>query len=257
MSPFNKDKVKAVFYIKDCDNESFTLIEKNRSQNFKISKEKEEFLTSDTKICFAYGEIRFHNISFIRFLDKKFNKNNPRLDFDLLKKDSSKLATLAAVIDAEGYIYYKSLIRRVQIRMKDKGFIEDVKKLCHKLGVDSVTFSNTDIIKGDRKGWQIVISSGFAFQLLVQKGLLLFQSKKWKKLKNICKSYKKLGFPRNHALNYYLSFLKKQKQPMKLTEIAKALNRNKNVVSYQINRLRKIGKVNRRLVGQTHYYFIP
>lgn len=231
-SPFN-NYPKIVTSLPYKKNYKLTLKIKNITYPIKIKVTKEEIRVTSELKGWAYQEVRFASIELLKFALKYVgNKKNFRIEPFLFTSSKEHIASaFSALIDSERSLNHYKHARRVRIRMRNKIYLEDWKKLLDNFGIYSRLQKNND------KEYELCIQGNTYFAKLEELGLKLHHSKKYSKWYGLLKSYKRMQIPRNTAYKFYIERLKEFDNPVTAIYLAKKLKKSKRVVSHYLNKL--------------------
>lgn len=244
---------KLKFNLPWLEKQNFTLVNSDKMKEIIIEIKDDSILNNFEGTCYVYGELRFNSISFVRFLDKNFSKETMQIEFGVLKTENHSTALISAIIDAEGSINYHQHYRTIRVRMYSERYLSNLREVCLGLGLPNTSIRSRRGLFGIE--YCLTITGKYAFDILTEKGLKLYHSKKKEKLFKINNSYTKIGFPKNYAASYYLNYLTSN-GPKTSVEISKALNRSCRVVCYWMNLLEKKSLISLSKVGNTKVYSI-
>ena len=229
---------KIVFFLRYKPNQKVKIYSSdNLIKTIEIRESLDEFIVEPFSIGYAYLELRFWSINFIKFLEEKGgNPKKPRINFELIKdKSDLKTSVLSGLIDSEGSVNYYQHYRKIRIRMSEKKYLLDVRKLLKSLGINSGFRKNN---WSHHEEYQITISGWEDFNRLIESGLKLFHSHKQFMLSKIMGSYKRKLLSRGEAKSRYLEKVKNH-GPVTIKELSKKMNKSERVVNHYLNKLVK------------------
>jgi len=233
-SPFDGSKkiVTSLPYKKNYD---LNLIINKNSFPIKMNVEKEEISIKSELKGWAYLDLRFPNKVMLSFLDDYAAKR------DNFLRDAPKeyvASAFSALIDTEGSIDHYGFFRKIRIRMRNKKYLEEWKKLLIKYNIKARFQQNNE------KEFEICIEGWEDFDRLNKLGLNLYHSKRNKKFKHILESYKRKQISRNTALAFYIEKLKELNKPISAKDFALRLGKGKRVVNHYLKKLAKRNLLN-------------
>lgn len=231
-SPFDGSK-KVSFKLPYSKRQEIKLFIGIREYSIIIKESKYLFKIASKLKSFAYLEIRFYYLKFIKALnDYVISNKSKELRIEKTLFNLSPIfivSALSALIDTEGTLDYYKHTRRIKIRMNNENYLKDWKVLLKKIGIDSHVGPDGKLKKLTISGWQ-------DFNKLDSMGLKLFHSKKRNKWKGILSTYKRHQISRNSYYNYYIRELK-ENGPIPASDLAKKLSKSKRVINHYLTKL--------------------
>ena len=225
---------------------------KDKKYDVYVKFSDEEIETKSELKCWAYFDIRFPDTNLIKFLSSFVgDKKKFRIEKFLFQAKKEYVASaFSALIDAEGSVDYYKLTRKIRIRMRNKNYLQDWKKLLDKFDITS-RFSCYDGIES-----QIVIEGWEDINKLKELGVKFHHSKKERKFEEILKSYKRNQISRNTSLQFYTNKLKEINKSVTASEFAKKLGKGKRVVNHYLKILmeKKMIRVDKSKVAYLYSY---
>jgi len=206
---------------------------KDNSYKLNVKEEKDEFEIKSKFKAWAYLDLRFPKIRLLNFLTEFIGDNKEVKVQQFLFNTDKKyiISAFSALIDAEGSIDHYKLFRKIRIRMRNKKYLQDWKKLLEKFGIYS-RFSKNNSVE-----YQLTIEGWQDFNELQKLGVKFYHSKKFKKFNEILSSYKRNQISRNTAYQYYVKKLKEIGKAITAKEFAEKLGKSKRVVNHYLTRL--------------------
>ena len=177
-SPFDGSKkiVTSLPYNEDYD---IQVNINNKQYTLSIKQGKEELEINSELKAWAYLDLRFPQAKLLKFLSE-YLEDNKKARIQKFLFDSSKeyiASAFSALIDAEGNLTHYGLFRTIRIRMRNKLYLQDWKKLLNKFGIKARFSKNTDVEYG------LVIEGWEDFDKLQKLGVKFYHSKKARKFK--------------------------------------------------------------------------
>lgn len=234
-SPFDKNKVKAVTSLPYKKSYRLVLMYKNKKIPININCLKEKIKYESSLNCWIYKDLRFPTKKLLEFLHKYCGGNkNIRVENLLLNSKDTLLimSAFSALVDCEGTINWYDLKREIQIRMKEKVYLLQWKKLLEKFNIGCRLEKNKDL-------WGIVISGWEDFDRLEKMGFKLYHSKKAEKWKRMMNGFKRNQISRDSYKDFYVKKLKELNKKVTSKEFANYLNKSKRVVNHYLLKLEK------------------
>jgi len=226
-SPFD-GSLKIVTNLPYKETYNITLTTKKNSYKIITIIGKEEIVTKGDQKAWAYLDLRFPNKVILSFLDV-YDMERDNLLEDLSKEHL--VAAFSALIDSEGSVDYYSHYRKIRVRMRDKPYLEEWKRILSKYNLYVGLRQNTN------KEFQICIKGWDSFNKLQDLGLKLYHSKKSRKFEKIMCSYKRKQVSRNHACRFYTIKLKELNKPITAKKLSIILGKSKRVVNHYLKML--------------------
>ena len=253
------NKQKIVFNLPFKLKQKIILTNNNTETIVSIYVKNNEIIVSGNNINgWAYLDIRFHNIKFIRFLESVADKKNLSINFNTIRDKEDITAIFGAIVDAEANIAHYRLFRRISIRMKSEKYLEDIKKMLSLLDVNSKIYKfrnkplNCDFFRLDVEGWE-------DFNKLIVAGMNFKHSRKKAKMNEIMKSYKRNQISRNSALRFYLNLINNNRG-LTAWELSNKISKSRNVINHYLNKLIEkglISRVRKKGVNEITYLYYP
>ncbi len=234
-SPFDGSK-KVVTSLSYKQNYKLILKVRDKTYGFVTKVLKEEIRVRSRLEGWAYGEVRFASIEMLKFLLSYVgNKKKFRVEPFLFNADKEYVASaFSALIDSEGSIDHSGLHRGIRVRMRTEHYLYDWKTLLNKFDIYA---RYTITQKRNYKEYELCINGWEDFDRLKKLGLILYQSKKSKKLGDIFTSYKINQVSRNTAYNFYAKKLGEFNNPVTAKYLAQKLKKSKRNVSHYLMKL--------------------
>jgi len=250
-SPFDNKKVKAVTSLPFKREHRLKVIYNEKEEYILIKWLKNKIIHKSNLFCFLYGDLRFPKIELLKFLDNYCgDKKNFQVENFLFEADEKLvISAFSALIDCEGTITWYGLKRNIQVRMRNKKYLEQWRELLKKFGIIS-RFSK------DKDGWGIVIEGWQDFDRLYRMGLKLYHSDKAEKLKRIMKGFKRNQISRGTYKDFYINKLKEINKKATLKELSQFIGKSKRNVNHYIIKLKKEGLVKEDKNNWPHLYSI-
>ena len=237
-SPFNNERVKAVTSLPYKQRYNLFLIRGNDKIPIKIKYNKNNILCEGELKCWVYGDLRFPTKEILDFLeDYCGDKKNFHVE-DLLFNADEKIvmSAFSALVDCEGTINWYGFKRMIQIRMRNKEYLEQWSKLLKRLKIGNKFRKNKD-------DWEVNISGWDDFNKLETMGFKLHHSKKSKKWKEMLNGFKRNQISRDGYKEFYIRKLKEINKKINADDFATNLNKSKRVVSHYLLKLEREGSV--------------
>lgn len=254
-SPFSESK-KVAFMLPYSKRQRVSLFFQNKEFLIDIEEKQDEFSLISALKSFAYLELRFWKLDFIKALEDYVTTKESsklRLERTLFSLPKEYVASaLSALMDAEGSIDHYRQTRRIRIRMKNENYLEDWKNLLRKFGVES----HVSCLRSDKNMKSFVISGWEDFNKINDMGLNLFHSKKRKKMENIFETYKRNQISRNSANSFYVDKLR-DIGPIGASDFAIKLGKSKGVVNHYLTRLESKGIISADKSKVKYLYYVP
>jgi DNA-binding transcriptional ArsR family regulator len=251
ISPFDNKKVKAVTSLPYKKEYQLELIHKNEKIPIKIKWLDKEIIYESKLKCFIYGDLRFAKIELLKFLDKHCGeKKYFHIEEILLNADERKIiSALSALIDCEGTITWYGLKRNIQIRMRNKKYLEQWQGLLKKWNIICR-------FEKDKDGWGIVLEGWEDFNKLQKMGLKLYHSEKAKKFEEIMLGFKRKQISRGSYKQFYVNKLKEINKKISIKEFSKIIGKSERNTAHHIRKLKKDELVSIDKNQWPHLYFI-
>lgn len=247
-SPF--DGSKKIVFVLPFEKEYKIYVKINKKSSLiKIKEGEEEFEIESPFRCWAYREIRFWKVNFIRFLDNYCNdRKDLHVNIELFKNKDYFINLLGALIDCEGSLANYKMNRIINIRMRSLGYLKDIKTLLDFYDINNYLRTN---YKKDYIEYQLIIRGWETFNKLICLGLKFYHSKKIKRFDAIMKSFKIHQVL--NAKSFYLKSLKEINEPIIVSDLAIRLNKSYRVVNHYLNKLIKENLIN---VDKSNIYYL-
>lgn len=233
-SPFDKSK-KLVFNLPFKRNSAVDFNFKGENSKIDIVIKNQIALRSKYS-AFAYLEIRLWNIKFLRFLEKysdKWSSDNIRLNKILDSNKNFVASAFSSLVDCEGSLDHRGLVRRIRVRTKNFDYLNDWKILLNFYGIKSRLGRDGNLFCLSIEGFE-------DFNNLSDLGVRFFHSKKSVKWEEILKSYKRHQISRNSAKELYISLLRESNRPVTIYELSDKLDKSNRTVEHHLERLEKL-----------------
>ena len=233
-SPFDNSKIKAVTSLPYKKEYQLNLICGDEATPIRIRCLDNELIYESKLKCFIYKDLRFPKIELLKFLDKycggkkKFHIE----EFLFNANDKKVISAFSALIDCEGTITWYGLKRNIQIRMRNKKYLEQWRILLKKFDVICR-------LEQDKDGWGIVIEGWEDFDKLKKMGLKLYHSEKAKKFEELMFGFKRNQISRGSYKQFYVNKLKEINKKTTIEEISKRIGKSKRTVNHYIKKLRE------------------
>lgn len=201
---------------------------------------KEEVETTCTLLSFAYTEIRFYNLNFLKFIDK---------NADIELKDTTPImSAFSALVDAEGMIIHKGAYRKINVRMIDREYLDKWSMILKQLDIGS------NFGRKEKHLYVLEIFGWEDFDRLIKLGFKLIHSKKSEKFNKIMTSYVRFQISHGEAKTFYLNKLKEIGMPVTARELSTITNKGKRVVNHYLVKLETEEKLNVDKSRVVYYY---
>jgi len=250
-SPFDNKKLKAVTSLPYKKEIKLQIIYKNNKIPIVIKDLDSEIICKSELKCFVYKDLRFPKIELLKFLDSYCgDKKHFHVEQFLLNANEKLVASaFSALVDCEGTISHYGFKRNIQIRMRNKLYLEQWHKLLKK-------FEVTGRLEKDKEGRGILIEGWQDFNKLIKMGFKLYHSGKKEKFEKIMNSYKTTQISRNSYKEFYIKKLLELDRSVTNQELAKILGKSKNNINYYLLKLEKDGLVTCNREAWPYLYFI-
>ncbi|MCX6751045.1 MAG: LAGLIDADG family homing endonuclease, partial [Candidatus Pacearchaeota archaeon] len=228
-SPFDNKKVKVVTSLPYKNLYELNLINANKKLPIKITCFKNKVDIESELVCWAYKDLRFPTKKLLDFLEEYCgNKKNFHVEKFLFNADKELvMSAFSALIDCEGTINWYGLKRVIQIRMRNKKYLEQWSKLLKKWGIGNK-------LRKNKNEWEINISGWEDFDKLNKMGFKLYHSKKSEKWEKMMKGFNRNQISRGSYREFYINKLKEINKKITSEEFSKCINKSKRVANHYL-----------------------
>jgi hypothetical protein len=253
-SPFDNSKVKAVTSLPYKNNYDIVLIKCNKKFPIKIRCFKDKLTYESSLQCFLYKDLRFPTKELLDFLeDYCGDKKNFRVEEFIINANQKLImSAFSALMDCEGTISWYGLKRQIQIRMRNRVYLQQWSELLKRYGV-----GNRFDKKPDKKGnWGLNIEGWEDFNRLNELGFRMYHSEKADKWERVMGGFKRNQISRNGYKEFYTLRLKELNKKITAQDFASYIKKSKRVASHYLLKLERGGLINCDKSEEPYRYFI-